>query len=86
MNEFIDQFQTEMAKSVLILKDFESVIGKQDNAIAVNTANTALAHERVDRRTTRIKKLEDDNKDLKDRVKILECQVGEVPGGLLVTC
>ena len=86
VNEFIEQFETEMAKSVIILKDFESVIGKQDDTIAVNTANTALAHEWVDRRSTRIEKLEDDNKELKDKVKTLERQVGEVPGGLLVTC
>ena len=86
MNEFIERFEMEMAKSVDILKNFEAIISKQDDAIAVNTANTALAHERVNRRTTRIEKLEDDNKELKDRVKTLERQVGEVPEGLLVTC
>ena len=75
-----------MAKSVSILKNFEESIAKQDDILAVHTADVTQAHERIDRRTTRIEKLEDDNKDLKDRVKALECQVGEVPGGLLVTC
>ena len=55
-----------MAKSVGILKNFEEAIGKQDDIIAVNTANTAQAHERIDCRTTRIEKLEDDNQELKD--------------------
>jgi len=86
VNEFKETFKTEMAHSVVTLKNFEEVIGKQDDAIAVNAANTALAHERVDRRTKRIEELEDGNKELKDRVKTLERQVGEVPGGLLVTC
>ena len=75
-----------MAKSVGILKNFKEAIGKQDDIIAVNTANTIQAHERIDHRTQRIEKLEDDNKELKDKVKTLERQVGEVPGGLLVTC
>ena len=75
-----------MAKSVSILKNFEENIAKQDDILAVHTADVSQAHERIDRRTTRIEKLEDSNKELKDKVKTLERQVGEVPGGLLVTC
>ena len=86
VNKFIQRFETEMVKSVVILKDFKTVINRQDDAIAMNTVNTALAHEHVDRRTKRIEELEDGNKELKDRVKVLERQVGEVPGGPLVTC
>ena len=75
-----------MAKSVSILKNFEENIEKQDDILAVHTADVTQAHERINRRTTRIEKLEDDNKELKNKVKTLEHQVGEVPGGLLVTC
>ena len=75
-----------MAKSVSILKNFEENIPKQDDILAVHSANVSQAHERIDRRTTRIEKLEEDNKGLKDKVKTLERQVGEVPGGPLVTC
>jgi len=66
---------------VVILKNFEDNIGKQDDILAVHTADVKQAHERIDRRTTRIEKLEDDNKELKDKVKTLERQVGGVPGG-----
>ena len=83
---FIKRFNEEMAKSVAILKNFEENIGKQDDILAIHTVDVRQAHECIDRRTTRVEKLEDDNKELKDRVKSLERQVGEVPGGLLVTC
>ena len=75
-----------MAKSVSILKNFEENIARQDDILAVHTADVSQAHERIDRRTARIEKLEGDNKELKDKVKTLERQVGEVPGGPLVTC
>ena len=69
-----------------ILKNFEENIVKQDDILAVHTADVSQAHERIDRRTTRIEKLEADNKDLKVQMRSLERQVGEVPGGPLVTC
>ena len=82
MNVFIERFEGEIAKSVLTLKAFEENIAKQDNIIAVNVANIAQAHERIDRRTDRIKVLEDENREMKKTIRDLDHKVGEVSNGL----
>jgi len=74
-----------MAKCVDIFKTFEGRIEGQDTVIVVNTADVLLAHECVDRRTKRIVKSEEDIEALEKKVQTLERQVGEVPGGLLMT-
>jgi hypothetical protein len=75
LNEFKTVFQTEMVKSVGILKQFEDAIGNQDAVIAVNTSDVSLAHDRIDRRDKKSKKTVEDVEALEKKVRTLERQV-----------